>query len=99
MGSGPRWLLVVVIVVLGIGEIGWVWYQGIVRARVELQAQVAAEQRNDRRPLPDTSPHAFTRSEANDVRKKSSSVMPRSRLCRDCREGVSRRRARVPCRR
>lgn len=64
MGSGPRWLLVVGLILLGVGEIGWVSFQAVQRARVDMRAAMA---RADARPsvAPKMPAHLFTRNEAN----------------------------------
>lgn len=71
MGSGPRWLLIVALVVLGIGEIAWQSFQAMARFRADMQSAALRyrtqeqQHRANFRPLPGTRPHLFTRDEAN----------------------------------
>ena len=71
MSSGPRWLLIAAILMLGIGEIGWGMFHAIARFRADMQAMALRQRSEERqhqanfRPLPGTQPHLFTRDEAN----------------------------------
>ncbi|HWU74882.1 MAG TPA: DUF4034 domain-containing protein [Rhodanobacter sp.] len=71
MGSGPRWLLLTAIIVLGLGEFGWGLHLGMVGFKADLHAAALQHpaarppQRANARPLPATKPHLFTRDEAN----------------------------------
>jgi hypothetical protein len=71
MSSGPRWLLIAAILMLGIGEIGWGMFHAIARFRADMQAMALRQRSEERqhqanfRPLPGTKPHLFTRDEAN----------------------------------
>jgi tetratricopeptide (TPR) repeat protein len=58
MGSGPRWLLIVALVVLGLGEWGWGFYQAMSRAAV-----ISAELARHVAPAPTAKPRLFTREE------------------------------------
>ena len=60
MGSGPRWLLMVAIILLGIGEWAWGIWSGMTRLHqvsVELAKQPAPD------PLKEVGKHLFTRAE------------------------------------
>lgn len=90
MGSGPRWLLIVVIIVLGFGEMGWLTIQTRARVRADMHANAlryqAREQQHktDFRPLPGTKPHLFTRDEANaflDRAKQAESIADPLQRC------------------
>ncbi|MFC5580047.1 tetratricopeptide repeat protein [Rhodanobacter terrae] len=63
MGSGPRWLLIAAIVLLGLGE--WAW--GIHSATSRLTARIHAEQvrRHAHPPLPLAKGHLFTHDETH----------------------------------
>jgi tetratricopeptide (TPR) repeat protein len=62
MGSGPRWLLIVAIVLLGVGEWAWGIWSGVTQIS-QLNSQLA------QRPVPihldPAKRHLFTREEAN----------------------------------
>ena len=62
MGSGPRWLLIVAIILLGIGEWGWAFITGMKQAS-QLSAQFA--QQSEPIHLDPAKRHLFTREEAN----------------------------------
>lgn len=64
MSSGPRWLLIVAIVLLGLGEMGWVAYRAVTRVRAEMHAAMLPHPVN-RVPLKGMPRHLFTRDEAN----------------------------------
>jgi len=61
MGSGPRWLLIVVIVLLGLGEWGWGYYSAISRMRAGINTQPAQHPAPSR--LPAAKARQFTRDE------------------------------------
>lgn len=81
MSSGPRWLLLVVIVVLGIGEFGWVGYQGVLKARADVRATEAKASHSVPLKLP---AHRFTRDEANaflDLAKRAEAITDPLQRC------------------
>ncbi|OOG57180.1 DUF4034 domain-containing protein [Rhodanobacter sp. C03] len=62
MGSGPRWLLIVAVILLGIGEWAWGIWSGVSRFR-QMSAEVA--QQSVPIHLNAAKRHLFTREEAN----------------------------------
>lgn len=60
MGSGPRWLLIAAIVLLGIGEWGW----GVYSAMARFTAQIHADSAQRHARPPPVKPRLFTGEEA-----------------------------------
>ncbi|HEV2680176.1 MAG TPA: hypothetical protein VGV14_06735 [Rhodanobacter sp.] len=63
MGSGPRWLLIAAIVLLGLGE--WVWGYRSVMSRVTAEINAQSARPVAPSPLLAAKAHLFTRDEAN----------------------------------
>ncbi|GGY18853.1 hypothetical protein GCM10008098_08710 [Rhodanobacter panaciterrae] len=79
MGSGPRWLLIVAIVLLGIGE--WVWNARTVQSQVRREVQIQLERRPATVPLPS---HKFTRNQGYafiDAMKKAEAIADPLQRC------------------
>ncbi len=83
MGSGPRWLLLVVLVVLGIGEMSWVGYQGVLKVRADFRDAQTHELAGHGLP-PKMPAHLFTRDEANgflDQAKRAEAIIDPLQRC------------------
>lgn len=83
MSSGPRWLLIVAIILLGLGEMGWVAYRAVVRVQAEMHAAMLPHPVN-RVPLKGLPRHLFTRVEANtflDRAKKAEAIADPLKRC------------------